>query len=387
MKPMKSYSHIRGFCHHVDTDLERLRRELGWARDLKLNSTRVWLSFERYEADPEGYLEGLRRFIRTAWEMGISTMPILFNGNMLDPETIRPAFYQRGDAYAGAVVEALKDEPGLIMWDIMNEPTANDYFGKASPEVREARLSEIWAFLRHYCGFVKGIDPENAVTIGHDNVFEVEPTADCVDVLSFHDYKETLAKVEAGYVYMERLSARYNKPFINSELCCLCRSNPYDMALKKAREHETGWYLFNLMIGEGVWGAVHGIFYPDGTLRDPSILAAVLGYYRNRDPKTVVAAQPNQEGFVEKALREANRVLQIERSDPFGAHSYTAEEILEAAENCANILECCQLVPMNVPPTVAINRFRSEKNPNLDEIKAFTYQLAKTLKKASMLVL
>ena len=86
---------------------------------------------------------------------------------------------------------------------------------------------------------------------------------------------------------------------------------------------------------------VHGIFYPDGTLRDPSILAAVLGYYRNRDPKTVVAAQPNQEGFVEKALREANRVLQIERSDPFGAHSYTCLLYTSSASIWAICISIC----------------------------------------------
>ena len=32
MKPLTDYSHIRGFCHHVDTDDVRLRRELGYAK-------------------------------------------------------------------------------------------------------------------------------------------------------------------------------------------------------------------------------------------------------------------------------------------------------------------------------------------------------------------
>ena len=40
MKPLTDYSHIRGFCHHVDTDDVRLRRELGYAKKLDLNSTK-----------------------------------------------------------------------------------------------------------------------------------------------------------------------------------------------------------------------------------------------------------------------------------------------------------------------------------------------------------
>ena len=42
MKLLTDYSHIRGFCHYVDTDDVRLRRELGYAKKLDLNSTRVW---------------------------------------------------------------------------------------------------------------------------------------------------------------------------------------------------------------------------------------------------------------------------------------------------------------------------------------------------------
>jgi len=50
--------------------------------------------------------------------------------------------------------------------------------------------------------------------------------------------------------------------------------------LEISEKHKTGWYLFNLMIS-GYWGEVHGLFYPDGTIRDPAIIAAVMGFYRN----------------------------------------------------------------------------------------------------------
>jgi hypothetical protein len=73
-------------------------------------------------------------------------MPILFNGNGLNPDTLKPAFRERGDPYVKAIVEAIKDEPGLLMWDIMNEPFTNDYHDRASAEEKKQREAEITAF-------------------------------------------------------------------------------------------------------------------------------------------------------------------------------------------------------------------------------------------------
>ena len=57
-----------------------------------------------------------------------------------------------------AIVEAIKDEPGLLMWDIMNEPMANDYVGHATAEQKQQRQDEITAFVRYYLGSVKKFD-------------------------------------------------------------------------------------------------------------------------------------------------------------------------------------------------------------------------------------
>ena len=34
-------------------------------------------------------------------------------------------------------------------------------------------------------------------------------------------------------------------------------------------------------------------------------------------------------------------------------------QILDAAENCINILECCEIVPMDNPPSVQLFRYRA----------------------------
>ena len=43
MKLLNDYSHIRGVCHNWDSgDVDQLRRELGYAQRLQINSIRTW---------------------------------------------------------------------------------------------------------------------------------------------------------------------------------------------------------------------------------------------------------------------------------------------------------------------------------------------------------
>jgi len=174
------------------------------------------------------------------------------------------------------------------------------------------------------------------------------------------------------------LSQKYGKPVINNETGCLCRSNPYDMAVETADRYGIGWYLFELMIEEegGMWSKVHGIVYPDGTVRDPSIVAAILGFFRNRN-ETAIQSDVNQEGHADKAIAAARDALEKRAG---------AEELLEAAENVANLLEAGELVPMAVPPTARIAAYRRSEKKDIREIRSFLYNLVCRLKEGCDIV-
>ena len=382
-KPLKDYSFVRGVNYGMQGDQATLERDLGYARRINLNSTRIWLNYKAYEKDPQAYIARLKNYIRTANRMGFTTIPILFNGNNLDPDTLKPAFHNQGDAYVKAMVDAVKDEPGLLMWDIMNEPLWNDYYNKATGEVKQQHEDEINAFVRYYLELVKKIDPVNAVTVGYVIPSQMTFSADLVDVLSFHNYTPTRASVEDDYRTADEISKKYGKPILNTETACIARANPYDEVLQIAEEHKTGWYLFNLIIG-GYWGDVHGIFYPDGTVRDPSIVAAVMGFYRNRDMNTIVRAVPNREGHAVKALQAIQDALNEDKGT-FGRppSADSTDKLLDAAEYAANLLESAQMVPMNVPPTAQILYWRSQPPEKRDReaIRQFAYQLGLELKK------
>ena len=162
MKPLEDYSDIRGFCYSGGYRVpeEQLKRELGYAGSLRLNSTRIWLSEREYRKAPGDFLKKLCTFVETAWEAGISTMPILFNGNGLDPGDLEQGYEEYADRYVKDVVQALRGEPGLIIWDVMNEPSCNDYILEAEGEERKARWEKVNEFLRRSCDKVRRLDNE-----------------------------------------------------------------------------------------------------------------------------------------------------------------------------------------------------------------------------------
>jgi hypothetical protein len=380
-KPLKDYSFVRGVNYGMQGDQKTIERDLGYAKRVNLNSTRIWLSYLAYEKDPKGYIEKVRNYIRTSKQLGFSTMPILFNGNNLNPDTLKPEFRSRGDAYVKAIVEAIKDEPGLLMWDIMNEPMTNDYIGHAPADQKQARQDEITAFVRYYLGSVKKFDSVDALTVGYNYSYQLEGSADLVDVLSFHEYTTLRSTIEQSYKTAEDVSKKFGKPMLNTETACIARSNPYDVVLQISEQHKTGWYLFNLMI-QGYWGEVHGLFYPDGTIRDPAIIAAVMGFYRNRDLNTMIRPVPNREGHAEKALKAIQEAL---GDDPntFRHTTQSTDKLLDAAEYAANLLESAEMVPMIVPPSAQIQYWRQQPPEKRDRaaIREFTYDLGLQLKK------
>jgi hypothetical protein len=381
MKPQKDYSNIRGFCYGWDRTQEQWEKELGYAQRLNLNSARIWLRYAEYLENPEAFIAKLKNYMSIAWAKGISTMPIIFNANFFEAYALNQNDWKTIEAYVKHIVTSIKDEPGLIMWDVMNEPSYNRYIFGAKESEKEEHCKNMWNFLQHFCKYIKELDPLNAITIGHTFADDMEPTADCVDVLSFHDYSATTKKINKVYDLAEKIAGKFGKPVLNSEICCLCRGNPYDFALQVCQERKMGWYLFELIIHDH-WKDVHGLFYPDGTIRDPSAIAAVMGCFRNRDPKTYIRPNANRERHAEEALETLKEAI-TDKVTSFSHEYANVDEILDAAERVINYLESCELVPMYEPPSLQLRHFRNQENPMLEEVKVWAHGLAVKLRDAS----
>ncbi len=430
---MIDYSRLRGFNYTPSNipfggdrwesyDHDVADREMAYAERLRLNSARVFLSYASYYKNPELFLANVRDFVRTAWSHGVSTNPIIYTGFRFLPEdfarkhvpgerlqplsqTIQDkSSWALGEKYFDDLLAAIGDEPGLLFWDISNEPGYSDDFVtwyddepeylqtfRTRPDmaVLRERQEKTWEIVRHFCKYVKAKDPRHDIGVGNIFIFETEPsgTADLVDVIIFHDYSATRGRLHRILDQARALGEKYNKPLLDNETCCLCRSNPYDMGIELHEEYGIGWYLFELMIGNNMWNRAHGVCYPDGTVRDPSIVASLFGFYRNRGKDSpIIRADVNQEDYVTELLKRIETLMVSTRRNRRMDHSTDAAEVLELCEYAANILEAGELVPMAMPPTARVAAYRRQPDPDVEELKDWLYELADTLKKACRIV-
>jgi hypothetical protein len=327
--------------HHVDTwvkyDSAEIEFDLDLAKSLKLNQVRVFVPYAVYTEDSLALPAKLRHFVRECYKRGIGVMPVVGSGQWVRDTALRA----QGREWVKFLVKAISDEPGLAFWDVMNEP---DW-----PRTPRERV------LRNYdnCKFMAKtfheLDKNTPVTIGMAFVEGMIDLADYVDVLQFHDYMQTREEISDTIKRAKEFAAKVNKPLINGEIGCIARANPYDITLQEHMNAKVGWYIWELMIVRKGWGTVHGVFYEDGSVRDPSIAAAIMGFFRKRTAD-ILPSVPDKEGWVTKVIDQSDKWLNYPKGN--------WKEGLDIAETAAHLLEAGELTAMIIPPTQEVEMLR-----------------------------
>ena len=313
-------------------------RDLDYAKRLQLNQVRVFVPYAAWERDNEGLRKNLLHFVRAAHARGIGVMPTM---QYKFGEWKDKAAWPNARPFVADLVATIGKEPGLEIWDVENEPECCKL-----PPTPDNRLRMEHAV--YMAGVFHELDPVTPVTIGATFAENMIAMGDAVDVLSFHNYSPTRAQIRASIETAKDYAAKVGKPLVDSEIGCVARANPYDVTLQEHMQAHVGWYIWELMI-TGNWGTVHGVFYPDGTVRDPSIVAALLGFFRNRGPN-VVEEVPDRENHVTEAVAKNKNWLADASPD--------WESGLDLAEISANLLEAAQLVPMHDLPSRQVGLMR-----------------------------
>jgi hypothetical protein len=327
--------------HHIDAwinyDSATTIFDLNLAKSLNLNQVRVFVPYEVYTENKETLPQKLKHFIHECYKRDIGVMPVIGSGLWLKDTTLR----YLGKEWVQFLVNAISDKPGLAFWDVMNEP---DW----PPTPREMVLIE-FDNAKFMAKTFHELDPDTPVTIGMAFVDGMIELADYVDVLQFHDYMQTREQIRRNIKRAKEFATKVNKPLINGEIGCIARANPYDITLQEHMNAKVGWYIWELMIVRTGWGSVHGVFYEDGSVRDPSIAAAIMGFFRKRT-EDILPAVPDKEGLVTKIIEQSDKWLKDT--------DRTWKDGLDIAETSANLLESAELTAMRILPTWKLEMLR-----------------------------
>ena len=232
-------------------DSRTIDEELGWAEGCGLNSARVFVQYIVYEADPQGLIGRMERFLEIAEKHHVSVMFILFDdcfipepklGRQHDPvpgvhnsqwtaspgnRRKRPENWPALEKYVKDVVGHFAKDKRIVAWDLYNEAAAS------SRPLVEASFA--WA---------RAAQPSQPLT-------SCWQALDLSDVISFHDYGPPNAR------QLKRWIAQ--RPALCTECIARGAGSRFDNVLPTLAKQGIGWYM---------WGLVKGriqTYYPWGS--------------------------------------------------------------------------------------------------------------------------
>ena len=360
-------------------------RDMAIAQQTGFNFCRVFLNYHVWEAQPAEFLANVQHFIATAHAHGVNTMPIPFDlcwfgcrdenvtaashGRCWYPSPQfsladdRSWWHAAGEKYVDALVGAVPaSTPGLILWDVVNEPESGGSSGL--PGENGTR----WSFVKHFVAYFQS-KTKTPTTAGVASVGSLGTIGSSVDILTFHSYHHSwelgLQRTEMALGF----SRQYNKPVFNSETGCIARANAFDQTMEMAIRNGIGFAVWELMISDCLdcidtrrWK--HGLMFTDGTTRDPSAIAALHGVFLNRgDNVGMAVARPDVEHAVSGTVQAADGWLKVALNAsssscgtphaPGGRPSSYSNDCYqqgyELLDSLANMGESAQLLPLAVP--------------------------------------
>lgn len=235
---------VRGFNYHPSYstgsledwllfDEEIWRRELSRGKRLfpKMNTLRIWLSWNAYCRDEEGFIRSLRCVIEICRELDLLVIPCLFNrwhDPMVDCDGIYIDHFLPGSSWLlkfgdpfGGYIDALAKEFGkeeqILVWDVCNEPFA---YGEDFP-LRDAVMPHEMAWLRRMADRLRAGGVTQPLGIGSTGGQSMRTFEGIFDVYLTHMYYVggSAEKFEAKVKRFADEAKEDGCPLICSECC------------------------------------------------------------------------------------------------------------------------------------------------------------------------
>lgn len=179
---LSEYSRVRGFNYQPSWASHGILiwndfREATFAKEVglglkhfpKLNTLRIWFSFDAHVADPQRFLAAARRAAEILAEHKIKMIPVIFSGwhslvdfggicreQMYCSSRDTPPFLAQRQ-YLCELIDAIRPAGNILMYDISNEPFNNGGKEKGSIEL---------TFLQAMAQQIRELDPLTPISVG-----------------------------------------------------------------------------------------------------------------------------------------------------------------------------------------------------------------------------
>jgi Cellulase (glycosyl hydrolase family 5) len=276
--------HLRAVMVLFDSCGVRPRKDTRW-----MDAQQAYGQFQsssRFNSEDKALME--RLFYKYTQGFGAKTqvpvapdspmMALLYQKWMPTPgnDRLGPDWYSRLQLYVDAVFDRLKDNPNVLLWDLMNEPEWASENLSITPEMRETRDT----FLRYFEAHIKHRYPEALVCIGWAQLKNAEQYSQLADIVTFHIYGSP-AQIQSAIDEAQLFANHTGKVMLITETLANWDFGSPDFGRLATDEEQLAHYqrmlptLLKSPVGWISWGLVIShdfdpftdIFYPDGVPR------------------------------------------------------------------------------------------------------------------------
>jgi mannan endo-1,4-beta-mannosidase len=256
---------------------------------LGATTVRFW-AFQRFTASGADFSQ-LDKLLSLAGNYGIKLVPVLENqwssctaggykydtwyqSGYLSPYDGYPISYKD---YVGQIVSRYKDDPRILMWQLVNEAEGKDTSGNSDAQA-------LYNFALDMSAYVKSIDPNHLVSLGtmgggqpgtQGSDYRWIHSIPTIDILEFHDYNEETASFPADLAQRVQDSIALNKPLFLGEAGISLtnfsmeqRAALFDAKLAASFQHGVSGYM--------IWSYQDAVYSGEWQFTSDDPLAAVV---------------------------------------------------------------------------------------------------------------
>jgi len=259
-------------------DTASIKRELGLAAGLGMNTVRVYLHDLLYEQDSTGFFGRMETFLEISASQKIKPMFVLFD-SVWDPfpklgkqRSPRPHVHNSGwvqspgkptlldttqyarlSRYVRGTINRFRSDVRILAWDLWNEPENQN--GSAYGTVELPNKGEIvYPLLKRAFEDARSVNPIQPLTAGlwqHDwseegkltpiNKLMIEES----DVITFHCY-DGAEELEERIEWLKQ----YGRPLLCTEYMARGNKSTFESSLPILKKHRVGAYNWGLVAGK-----------------------------------------------------------------------------------------------------------------------------------------